>query len=104
MTQESADAFEADPRVGQILDIFAKETGTERAALRPEASIEALGIASLDLTLAVFQIESTFDVEIPVVSERPGNEFETVGDLVAHVIAVLDRKVRAAPSAPGAAA
>lgn len=96
MTQATVDAFQADPRVGQILDIFAKETATDRAALRPEAGIEALGIASLDLTLAVFQIETTFDVEIPVVSDRPGNEFATVGDLVNHVIAVLDRKAAAA--------
>ena len=46
MTQWATDAFETDPRVGQILDIFAKETATDRALLRPEATIEELGIAS----------------------------------------------------------
>jgi acyl carrier protein len=81
----------ADPRVDQILDIFAKETSVERAALLPGATIEDLGIASIDLTLAVFQLETTFDIEIPVIAARPGTEFGTVGELVAHVIAVLDK-------------
>ena len=100
MTQQADNAFNTDPRVTQILDIFAKETATDRGLLRPEATIEELGIASLDLTLAVFQLESVFDIEIPVIASRPGNEFGTVGELVAHVIAVMDKTV--APESPGA--
>jgi acyl carrier protein len=91
MMQQIFDAFDTDPRVNQILDIVARETAIDRAALRPQATIEELGIPSLDLTLAVFQLESFFDVEIPVIASRPGNEFETVGELVGHVIAALDK-------------
>jgi acyl carrier protein len=91
MMQQISDAFDADPRVSQILDIVARETAIDRTTLRPQATIEELGIPSLDLTLAVFQLESAFDVEIPVIASRPGNEFETVGELVGHVIAALDR-------------
>jgi acyl carrier protein len=83
-----------DPRTAEILAILAKETGLEAAQLRPEATIEELGIASLDLTQAVFEIETRFGVEIPVVADRPagtGAEFTAVGDLVAHVMATLDR-------------
>jgi acyl carrier protein len=90
MMQQIFDAFDTDPRVNQILDIVARETAIDRAALRPQATIEELGIPSLDLTLAVFQLESFFDVEIPVIASRPGNEFETVGELVGHVITALD--------------
>jgi acyl carrier protein len=90
MTQWTDDAVDMDPRVSQILDIFAKETATDRASLRPEATIEELGIASLDLTLAIFQLESVFDIEIPVVPMRTGAEFTTVGELIGHVIALLD--------------
>ena len=43
----------------------------------------------------VFELESTFDIEIPVVSERAGAEFTTVGELVAHVIAAIDRVAEA---------
>ncbi len=92
-----------DPRAGEILDIIAQETGIERALLLPEAGIEALGIPSLDMTQAVFELETHFDIEIPVVPTRPSNgggEFATVGDLVAHVLDTIDRVRR--PAAPAA--
>jgi acyl carrier protein len=91
MTQRADELFDRDPRVSQILDIFAKETSTDRASLRPEATIDELGIASIDLTLAVFQLESVFDIEIPVMAATPGNEFATVGELVRLVIGLLDK-------------
>lgn len=82
----------SDPRVPEILDIVARETGVARSQLDPEATIQALGIASLDMVQAVFALETRFGVEIPVASERAGSaEFATVGDLVAHVLTTLDR-------------
>jgi acyl carrier protein len=91
MSQHNAAEFEADPRVARILDIVATETATERTLLRPEARIDEIGISSLDMTLAVFKLETTFDIEIPVIAERAGSEFGTVGELVGHVITVLDQ-------------
>lgn len=90
MTQRADEMFDRDPRVSQILDIFAKETATDRASLRPDTRIDELGIASIDLTLAVFQLESVFDIEIPVIAATPGNEFATVGELVSMVVGLLD--------------
>ncbi len=92
MAQLPENTFDSDPRIIRILEIVAKETRIERAALRPDAALADLGVESLDLTMAVFEIESTFDVDIPVIADRPGAEFSTVGDLVFHVIAVLDRE------------
>ncbi len=89
----------ADPRVGRILDIVAKDTAVDLAALRLDATIEELGISSLDMTQAVFELESVFDIEIPVISDRPGAEFGTVGDLVGHVLAVLDKAVERSDTA-----
>jgi len=80
-----------DPRVPEILDIVARETATDRDRLVSDARIEDLGIPSLDMVQAIFALETRFDVEIPVVSERAaGSEFSTVGDLVGHVLATLD--------------
>ena len=84
-----------DARTTRILDIFAKETAIDRGLLTLDANIEALGVASLDMVQTVFELESTFDIEIPVVSERAGAEFTTVGELVAHVIAAIDRVAEA---------
>jgi len=89
-TKEAPAPFD-DQRAMRMLEIVAKETGIGVAALTPEATIENLGITSLDLTQALFAIESEFDIEIPVVPHRTGAEFTTIGELVAHVLTVLDK-------------
>ncbi len=82
---------EPDPRAEEILDIVAKETGVDRARLQPDASLADLDIPSLDLVQAIFTIEERFKIDVPVVSDRTGAEFQTVGDLVDHVLRTLDR-------------
>lgn len=94
----AADAAAADPRVAEILAIFARETRIEPERLRLEARPDELGIASLDLTLAVFEIESRFGIDIPSFAFDPSSPAFTVGSLVDQVIAILD----AAPSKRGA--
>jgi acyl carrier protein len=93
----------SDERANEILDIIAKETGVERRLLVPAATLDELGIPSLDLTQAVFEIESHFDVEIPVVADRDGAEFTTIGGLVAHVLTTLDRAAARRAASPGEA-
>lgn len=83
-----------DPRAAEILDIVAKETGVDRARLTMDAVISDLDIPSLDLVQTIFAIEERYKVDIPVVSERTGAEFQTIGDLVQHVLVTLE----AAPS------
>jgi acyl carrier protein len=95
-----APGFPADPRISEILDIVAKETDVERAALVPDATLDELGIPSLDLTHALFAIETHFDIEIPVVADQQGAEFTTVGALVAHILATLERLPAASPVSP----
>jgi acyl carrier protein len=89
-----------DPRSDEILDIVAKETGVDRSRLTSDAVISDLDIPSLDLVQTIFAIEERFKVDIPVVSERTGAEFQTVGDLVQHVLATLE----AAPMQPHSSA
>ena len=93
-----------DPRVSHILDIVAKETFVDRVKLVPEATVDELGIASLDLVQTIFAIETQYDVQIPVAGLGGGLDFSTVGSLLDHVIVVLD-KVEAArasqPKTPG---
>ncbi len=79
----------SDPRAGQILDIVAKESGVERERLVPNARLSDLDVASLDLVQAIFTIEERFGVEIPVAGSGGGAEFETVGDLLHHVLRTM---------------
>lgn len=89
----------ADPRVGVILDIVARETKVERARLQLDARTDDLGIGSLDLTLVVFEIESHFGVELPLAPEPPADSSMTVGTLVEHVLQTLDARSNQRPVA-----
>ena len=91
-TAGADDGAKGDPRVGEILDIVAKETAIPRERLTPETKVADLNIASLDMVQAIFALESRFDVEVPVASSNEGGEFETVGDLVQHVLAAINAK------------
>lgn len=73
----------------------------DRDRLVPDALLSDLGIPSLDLVQAIFAIEERFKVDIPVVSERSGAEFQTVGDLLNHVLTTLNGAAPLAPQ-PGA--
>lgn len=84
-----------DPRVDEILDIVARETGVGRTRLMPAASLSELEIPSLDLVQAIFAIEERFKIDVPVVSDRTGAEFLTVGDLTDHVLRTLNHAKQA---------
>jgi acyl carrier protein len=76
-------------RTALILDIVAKETGVARDRLALDQSLAALEVPSLDMVQTVFELESRFGIEVPVMSNAGGTEFETVGDLVAQVLAAI---------------
>ena len=79
----------SDPRAGQILDIVAAESGVACDRFVPAARLSDLDVASLDLVQAIFVIEERFGVEIPVAGSGGGAEFETVGDLLRHVLRTI---------------
>ncbi len=81
----------ADSRVDTILAIVSKETEVDRSRLTMDARIADLEIPSLDMVQAIFELETRFGIEIPVVGDSVGAEFETVGDLVRHVTAAIER-------------
>jgi len=94
----------SDALEGQILDLFAREARVDRALLQPEARADTLGITSLDLTLALFELEDRFDVQLPDLLS-PGSAAPTVGELVQHVLqAIRDRPADAAGSTTATAA
>jgi acyl carrier protein len=75
-------------RVEQILDVFAQEARIDRASLRLDARPDELGIESLDMTLALFELEERFGVTID--EPPPGVPLPTVGDIVQQVLARME--------------
>ncbi len=96
-------AAASDSRPAEILAIFSREVGVAPERLRPEATLDSLEIASLDVVQAMFAIEERFDVQIPVVPDRAGSEFTTVGQLLDHVLVTLDRGGPPGSAAPASA-
>ena len=89
---------QAEPRAyDEIVAILSKETGIEPERLIQEATIQDLGIQSIDLVQAIFAIETRFDIEIPAGLEQDGGSV-TVGDFIRHILARIgtDDATRAA--------
>ena len=80
-----------DPRIAEILDLIARETFVDRDKLHPDAKVEELGIASIDLVQTIFALETEYNIQIPVAGQGAGLEFATVRALLDHVLAVLDQ-------------
>jgi acyl carrier protein len=79
-----------DPRVPGLMTLLAIETGVPADAMRLEARTDELGIGSLDLTLALFELEDVYKIDLPPLPEKAGAA--TLGELLAHVLAALDAK------------
>jgi acyl carrier protein len=68
-----------------VLDIIAEEALVERTSLTPEATLESLGIASLDIISIVFALEERFGLTLEQ------SEFEGVATLGGFVDVILER-------------
>ena len=75
-----------------VLDLVAEEAPVERAALTRDATLDALGVASLDVISVLFALEDRFGV---VVEQSDVEGVRTLGEFVDAVLA----KAAAAPAA-----
>ncbi len=82
----------------EIVAILSKETGIEPERLTPDATIQGLGIQSIDLVQAIFAIETRFDIEIPLGVEADSASV-TVGDFIRHIQARIGLDSGGVPAA-----
>jgi acyl carrier protein len=79
-----------DPQtmIDQILDVIATEGMIPRESLKDDATIESLGLKSIDLVMILTAIEEKFDVYIPM--DGSFQEAKDLKDLVeaisAHIL------------------
>ncbi len=76
-------ALAEDPLAEQILEIFAREARVPRERLQAHLRPDELGVASLDLALAMFEIEDRFAIALPELP--PGAPLPTLGELMQRV-------------------
>jgi acyl carrier protein len=88
-----------DPRADTILDLIAENASIDRTRLQPDTTLDELGITSLTLIEAVFEIETRYDVEISVDGILLSPEV-TVGQLLERVLATIDAKAGGTQTKP----
>lgn len=74
----------------RVIEIIAEQALLDVEDVKPEMSLEDLGIDSLGLVESIFAIEEAFDVSIPFNANNPeASEFD-VSSVTAVVAAVKD--------------
>jgi len=65
----------------------------DKALVTPDASFEALGIDSMDVVEIIFDLEETFDIEVPDPAEMADLEgsFSTVQDVLNIVNTLIEQ-------------
>lgn len=77
-----------------VIAIIAKKKRVEKATVEPTDRLLDLGLESLDAVELIFDLEEKFDIQIPynANTNNPRTEFETVGDVVNAVEALVAQK------------
>lgn len=81
----------------KVIAIIAEQAVLDVADVKPEATLESLGIDSLGLVESIFAIEEAFDITVPFNANEPSENAEfdisTVGSIIAAVeTLVADQK------------
>jgi acyl carrier protein len=80
-----------------VLDIIAEESLVERSALAPGATLESLGIQSLDIISIVFALEDRFGI---VLEQSEFEGVTTVDQLVDIIVAKANAAAQAGTADP----
>lgn len=75
----------------RIIDIVAEEGGIERASIVPEATLDTLGIASMEVVMILMGIEEKLNVYIPIETD-----LASARNLTELVAAIADAMTTAA--------
>lgn len=77
----------------KVIAIIAEQAVLEVADVKPEATLESLGIDSLGLVESIFAIEEAFDITVPFNANEPEKnadfDISTVGSIIAAVEALV---------------
>jgi acyl carrier protein len=63
--------------------VIAKQVNVDESEVRPESTLEELGVGSLDLVEIIMSIEDGYGVEVPLDANAAAKSIKTVGDIIA---------------------
>jgi acyl carrier protein len=90
--------------VDQIIDVIVTEGMIDREKVQPDATIESLGLKSIDIVMILTALEEKFDVYIPM--DGPFHEAKDVKSLIEAMATYISKEKAAAgqTAAPEASA
>lgn len=80
----------------RVIAIVAEQAVLDVAEVRPEMTLQDLGIDSLGLVEAIFAIEEAFDVSVPFNANEPGRSEFDMSSVGAMIRAVEELVAKAA--------
>jgi acyl carrier protein len=80
----------ADDIETRIIQILAEQAVLEPEDVKPDASLEDLGIDSLGLVESIFSIEEAFDVSVPFNANDPAESDFDISSVTAITAAVRE--------------
>lgn len=77
-----------DKLIEQIIDLIAAESGFERSRITPDATLESLGVESIDVVTILMAIEEKYDAYIPVDGQiaEARDLMSFVGSIADHIL------------------
>lgn len=80
----------------RVIAIIAEQAVLDTSEVRPEMTLQDLGIDSLGLVEAIFAIEEAFDISVPFNANEPGRSEFDMSSVGAMIRAVEDLVAQAA--------
>ncbi|MBU1175981.1 MAG: acyl carrier protein [Alphaproteobacteria bacterium] len=77
-------------KLDQILDIIAEEGGIEREKITPDATLETLGLESMDVVMILMGIEDKLDAYLPMDTEL--SSARNLAELIGAIDKNMDSK------------
>jgi acyl carrier protein len=79
----------------QLIDLFVSDGMIDRSAMKPDATLDSLGIQSVDIMMVLMSVEEKFGVYVPI--DEKLSETKNLQGFIDHLIdrIVAERKTSA---------
>lgn len=79
----------------QLVDLFVSDGMVDRSAIKPDATLESLGIQSVDIMMVLMSIEEKFGVYVPI--DEKLSEAKNLEGFINHVVdRIVEEKQKSA--------
>ena len=89
-SSEESDDKARSPLEERIMDVVVREGMIEREKLVPEATLDDLGVDSVEVVMILNGLEEEFGIYVPI--DETMSEVRTVGDLLGAIKTLIEKK------------